>query len=75
MKTVSVNLNAVDKVKRFVTIAGNIDGDLDLVSGRFRIDAKSIMGIFSLELSRPIELCINAKDENAAVEALKEFIV
>ncbi len=76
MKTVQISLNSIDKVKSFVNDISRFDTDFDLVSCRYVIDAKSIMGIFSLDLSRNIELTIHA-DENmdAILEALKPYIV
>lgn len=59
MKTVSISLNSIDKVKAFVNDISKYDFDFDLVSGRYVIDAKSIMGIFSLDLSKPIDLNIH----------------
>ena len=56
MKTVKISLNSIDKVKAFVNEISKFDCDFDLVSGRYVIDAKSIMGIFSLDLSKPIDL-------------------
>ena len=58
MKTVQISLNSIDKVKSFVNDITKFDYDFDLVSGRYVIDAKSIMGIFSLDLSKPIHSCI-----------------
>jgi len=63
MKTVRISLNSIDKVKSFVNDITKFDNDFDLVSGRYVIDAKSIMGIFSLDLSKPIELNIHAEDD------------
>ena len=60
MKTVKVSLNSIDKVKTFVNDINLFDCDFDLVSGRYVIDAKSIMGIFSLDLSKSIDLNIHA---------------
>ena len=60
MKTVQISLNSIDKVKAFVNEIGKFDCDFDLVSGRYVIDAKSIMGIFSLDLSKPIDLNIHS---------------
>ena len=76
MKTVMISLNSIDKVKSFVNDISRFDYDFDLVSGRYVIDAKSIMGIFSLDLSKPIELNIHA-EENAdeVISALKPYIV
>ena len=62
MKTVKISLNSIDKVKSFVNEITKFDSDFDLVSGRYVIDAKSIMGIFSLDLSKPIDLNIHAQD-------------
>ena len=71
MKTVQISLNSIDKVKSFVNEITKFDNDFDLVSGRYVIDAKSIMGIFSLDLSHPIDLNIHAEDVVAAIlEAL-----
>lgn len=61
MKTVQISLNSIDKVKSFVNDISRFDNDFDLVSGRYVIDAKSIMGIFSLDLSKPIELNVHAE--------------
>lgn len=60
MKTVDISLNSIDKVKSFVNDISKFDFDFDLVSGRYVIDAKSIMGIFSLDLSKAITLNIHA---------------
>lgn len=68
MKAVDISLNSIDKVKTFVNLINRYDYDFDLVSGRYVIDAKSIMGIFSLDLSKPITLNIHADD--ASVEAV-----
>lgn len=65
MKTVDISLNSIDKVKNFVNLINKFDYDFDLVSGRYVIDAKSIMGIFSLDLSKPITLNIHADDTKA----------
>ncbi len=56
MKVVSISLNSIDKVKCFVRDISNIEGDVLLYAGRYVIDAKSIMGIFSLDLSKPLQL-------------------
>ena len=76
MKTVQISLNSIDKVKSFVNDISRFDADFDLVSGRYVIDAKSIMGIFSLDLSRNIELTIHADDNvDVILETLKPYIV
>ncbi len=63
MKTVKISLNSIDKVKSFVNDITKFDYDFDLVSGRYVIDAKSIMGIFSLDISKPIVLDIHEENE------------
>ena len=76
MKTVQISLNSIDKVKSFVNEITKYDNDFDLVSGRYVIDAKSIMGIFSLDLSKPIDLAIHTEDNlNEILEALKPYII
>ena len=75
MKTVQISLNSIDKVKSVNEIT-KYDNDFDLVSGRYVIDAKSIMGIFSLDLSKPIDLNIHA-DGNVddILAALDAYII
>ena len=76
MKTVHISLNSIDKVKAFVNEITKFDNDFDLVSGRYVIDAKSIMGIFSLDLSKPITLNIHAEsDVDQILEALKPYLI
>ena len=76
MKTVKICLNSIDKVKSFVNEISKFSNDFDLVSGRYVIDAKSIMGIFSLDLSKPINLNIHADDNMAAIlDAIKPYVV
>ena len=76
MKTVQISLNSIDKVKSFVNEISKFDNDFDLVSGRYVIDAKSMMGIFSLDLSKPINLNIHADENmNAIMEAIKPYVI
>ncbi len=76
MKTVQISLNSIDKVKAFVNAITQFEFDFDLISGRYVIDAKSIMGIFSLDLSKPIDLAIHTEsDEEAILEAIKPYLV
>lgn len=75
MKTVKISLNSIDKVKAFVNEVAKFDAEFDLVSGRYVIDAKSIMGIFSLDLSKPIDLNIHSEsDVEEIINKLSEFI-
>ncbi len=76
MKTVKISLNSIDKVKSFVNEITKFQSDFDLVSGRYVIDAKSIMGIFSLDLSKPIDLNIHSEDEvQKILDVLAPYIV
>ncbi len=75
MKTVMITLNSIDKVKNFVNDITKFNSDFDLISGRYVIDAKSIMGIFSLDLSKPITLNIhNDAEMDTILEVLKPYI-
>lgn len=77
MKTVSISLNSIDKVKAFVNDISKYDFDFDLVSGRYVIDAKSIMGIFSLNLSKPINLNVHAEGSSLdeVLKVLAPYII
>ena len=77
MKTVKISLNSIDKVKSFVNDITKYDYDFDLVSGRYVIDAKSIMGIFSLDLSKDIDLNIHTEGEEAenVLQVLNPYLV
>jgi len=71
MKTVQISLNSIDKVKSFVNDISKFDFDFDLVSGR------SIMGIFSLDLSKPIDLNVHADGDalQTVLDVLAPYIV
>ena len=76
MTKTTVNLQAINDVKEFVNIVMKYDFDIDLVSGRYVIDAKSIMGIFSLDLSKPIDLNIHAEgNADEVMEVLKPYLI
>ncbi len=63
MKSYILDLNSIEKVKGFVSVISNIEGYFDLASGRYVVDAKSIMGIFSMDLSDKVELRILETNE------------
>jgi phosphotransferase system HPr-like phosphotransfer protein len=73
MTSIKVNLDSVNKVKEFVEITGKFPEDLDLAHGKYVIDAKSLMGIFSLDLSKPLDLTINSDDEDRVEEISAAF--
>ena len=75
-----LSLNTVDIIKTFVNEVTKIDKDkvsVDLASGRYVVDARSLLGIFSLDLSKPVEAIINAEnedDKNHAISILSKFV-
>lgn len=75
MKSVTIKLSTIDDVKIFVNSVAKFDFDVDLVSGRYAIDAKSIMGIFSLDLSKPIVLQAHTSDDKGFFGEISKFIV
>lgn len=77
MTELKIKLAAIDDVKNFVNIATRFNCEIDVVSGRYVVDAKSIMGLFSLDLSRPLLLKIDSSDEaltNDIKECLDQFV-
>lgn len=76
MREIEIALDSIDKVKKFVSITAKFDAEMELASGRYIIDAKSIMGIFSADLSKPIRLRIHEGRENVddVIDALSEYI-
>ena len=76
MKSIKVYLDTIDKVKGFVNAVTVCEGDFDLSSGRYVVDAKSIMGIFSLDLSKPLTLNVHNDDvADSILPKLKEYEV
>ena len=75
MKKVSIMLNTINDVKSFVNTVSKYSFDVDLISGRYAVDAKSIMGSFSLDLSKAIEMEVHDDDCAAFLEEVKPFIV
>lgn len=74
MKTVNILLDTINDVKVFVNTVTKYDFDVDLISGRYAVDAKSVMGIFSLDLSKPIRLEIHSDDCDKLLEEIKPYI-
>ncbi len=75
MKSVDIKLSSIEDVRNFVNIVSKYTMDIDLMSGRYVVDAKSIMGIFSLDLLKPIKLTAHAEDTDALLEDLKPYII
>ena len=75
MEVFNIILNSINDVKELVHIVSKYDFDIDLTSGRYVVDAKSIMGIFSLNLSKPIKVEAHCGDNKAILDDLKRFMV
>lgn len=78
MQNETVLLATINDVKEFVRIVSQYDFDVDLVSGRYAVDAKSIMGIFSLDLTKPIDIRVHCDDSeqcNKFLSEIKQFEV
>lgn len=74
MKSVVIKLDTINDVKNFVNTVNVYDFDVDLISGRYAVDAKSIMGIFSLDLSKPIKVEIYSDDCEKFLGEIKPFV-
>ena len=75
MNTYTILLKSIDDVKDFVNAVNKYDYDIDLSSGRYIVDAKSIMGIFSLDLSSPIKVEVHNSDCDDLYEDIKKYII
>lgn len=75
MKEITIILNSINDVKKFVNVVTKYDFDVDLTSERYVVDAKSIMGIFSLDLSKPIKVEIHSDNCDTFLSEIKEFEV
>ena len=75
MKSVNIKLSLAENVKSFVNIVNRYPYDVDLRAGRHVVDAKSILGIFSLDLSKPIKVETHAENTDAFLGEVKPFIV
>ncbi len=74
MKSVMIRLSLVENVNKFVNVVSRYPFEMDLRAGRHVVDAKSILGIFSLDLSRPITLDIYSDDCDKLLEEIKPFM-
>ncbi|MBR2952554.1 MAG: HPr family phosphocarrier protein [Clostridia bacterium] len=75
MKSVKIRLSTIADVRDFVNILAKTEIDIDLCSGRYVVDGKSIMGIFSLDLLSPITLTAHSDDTDELFESIARFIV
>ena len=74
MKSIALNLKLAENVKQFVNVVNKYDYDMDLRSGRHVVDAKSVLGIFSLDLSMPVVLEIFTDSCEDLLSDLAPFI-
>lgn len=75
MKSATIRLSSIESVRNFVDVVRKYDMDIDLSSGRYLVDAKSIMGIFSLDLMNPIKLTAHSDDCAELFDELKEYVI
>ena len=75
MKSFNIQLSSIMAVKEFVNIVNKCPYDIDLSSSRYVVDAKSIMGIFSLDLSKTLKLDVHSDSCDDLIEELKPYIV
>ena len=75
MATYNIMLSSINDVKNFVNIVNKYEFDIDLISDRYVVDAKSIMGIFSLDLMQPIELTAHGDNTDKLFEDLADYII
>lgn len=75
MKTVDIKLSSIEDVRNFVNIVSKYDMEIDLASGRYIVDAKSIMGIFSLDLLKPIKLTAHSDNTDELLAEIKPYII
>jgi len=75
MKEVTIKIDTINDVKKFVSTVSMYEFDVDVVSGRYAIDAKSIMGLFSIDLSKKILMRVHSDDCDQLLAEIKEFII
>ena len=75
MKSMQISLQMASQVKSFVSIVQNYDFDIELRSERYVVDAKSLLGIFSLDLSKPVTVEIHSDNCDDLINSLKQFSI
>ena len=74
MQAVTMSLAEVNQVKRFVSLVEHAPYDVDVVSGHYTVNAKSMLGIYSLDLSKPVQVLIYGDDCVELAKQLEEFM-
>ncbi len=77
MEPIRIRMSTIDDVKHFVTQANAQVSDIDVVSGRYLVDAKSLLGLFSLDLAKPVDVVVHGTpgDREKFAEAISRLIV
>ena len=75
MKNYKIRLKTIDDVRNFVNAVASVECDVDLASGRYVVDAKSIMGIFSLDLLNPIRMTVHSDDCEEFLARVEKYVV
>jgi phosphocarrier protein HPr len=73
MYTASILLSSIEAVKKFVTLTNSYNFPINLATDKYKIDAKSIMGIFSLDLSKPLRLEVDSSDADEFIQQIQQF--
>ena len=75
MKKVNIKFNTITQIQNFVNDMSKFLSEIDLTSGKYVVNAKSVIGVFSLDLAHPIGLTAEGEDEDKVIEAVKDLIV
>jgi len=75
MKELDIRLSTIEDVRNFVNLVASCDFDVDLASGRYLVDAKSIMGSFSLDLMNPIQMTVHSDECDEFLKKIDRYIV
>lgn len=73
MYTTSILLSSIEAVKKFVTLTNHYSFPIQLATDKYQIDAKSIMGIFSLDLSKPLKIEVDSDNADDFIRQLQQF--
>lgn len=73
MYSTSIRLSSIEAVKKFVTLTNSYEFPINLTTDKYKIDAKSIMGVFSLDLSKPVEIEVESDLAQDFIDQLQQF--
>lgn len=74
---ITIKLNGIDEIKNFIDIVSSFPCNIDIVSGRYVVNAKSIMGVFSLDTTKGMIVRVDSEDDEEVqrvVDALRNFM-